>query len=379
MEKSPFYLTKRKLKSGKTIYYYYCYDEYDNRTTPKSTGFSKKNDAFNYCINLFCKGSVQNNLSFEEFSKDWFTEKHPWTKDRKAVRKISSSTLDNYAFLLKTHIKPFFAPYPLYKITTGDLKTFRLRLVEKYSPKTINVIMAVLKIMLGFATECGFINKNPMKSIVSLQEENKREAFTIDEVKYLFSQKWNEKDLEVKLICLVSALTGLRISEALGLQKEQLCDGYINVDRQLYQKKLKETKGDFRFVTIPKKLEEVLRSRSSSPFIFWDRVKCCNYDADKVRYVLTKYYSEDMLKRKKENSLTFHSYRYFFNTYLLLNNINEEKVNFVIGHSSGKGSMMRLYTSWRPEMYEDVKLLQEKLLKEFMVENFLDSMLLHKL
>jgi hypothetical protein len=38
----------------------------------------------------------------------------------------------------------------------------------------------------------------------------------------------------------------------------------------------------------------------------------------------------------------------------------------------GKGSMMQLYTSWRPEMYDDVRQLQDKLLDELTVEGFLD-------
>jgi hypothetical protein len=52
--------------------------------------------------------------------------------------------------------------------------------------------------------------------------------------------------------------------------------------------------------------------------------------------------------------------------------MNEEKVNFVIGHSMGKGSMMQLYTSWKPEMYDDVRQLQDRLIDELMVEDFLD-------
>ena len=373
MEKAPFYLTKRKLKSGKTVYYYYTYDENNSRTVPKSTGFSRKNDAFNFCLSLFQRGSVKQILSFDSFAKDWFTDKHDWTKDRQAVGKIAPSTLESYLFRLNHYILPHFSNIQLSKITLLDIKNLRFKLLEKYSSKTINGTMAILHIMLEYAVECGLLARNPMRSLVPLKEEEKREAFFIEEVKHLFSQRWKESDNDIKVACLLATITGMRVSEIAGLQNDQVFEGYINVDRQYYRKELRPPKRDLRFVPIPKRIENLLRDRfSTNPYVFWDKKNGTPMESDKIRYVLTKYYSKEMLERKKTNNLTFHSFRYFFNTYLVMNNINEDKVNFVIGHSSGKGSMKRLYTTWRPEMYDDVRQLQDKLLDELMVEDFLD-------
>lgn len=64
----------------------------------------------------------------------------------------------------------------------------------------------------------------------------------------------------------------------------------------------------------------------------------------------------------KESGLVFHSFRHFYNTYLLSENVPREKVDAVIGHSSGKGSMSELYTHWSHEMMPEVYAANEKLL-----------------
>lgn len=370
MEKAPFYLTKRKLKSGKTVYYYYTYDSNGNRTTPRSTGFSRKNEAFSYCITLFQKGGIVKNILFKDFAKGWFTSDHIWLKDRQSVRNITKSTIDIYTTNLNRHILPYFSNMYLCKISSLDIKNFRIDMLNKgYSNKTINAVVGVLNIMLTFAVDSDYINKNPLNAIKPLKEEKRREAFTIDEIKHIFNQQWRNDTH--KLFCLTSAITGLRISECSGLQPEQICDGYLNIDRQLHLRRLTPPKGDNRFVPIPKRLEERLRKISEGKEFVFSTQRKRQVCQSRVREALTNSYSEKMLNEKDKRNLTFHSFRYFVNTYLISNNINPEKVNFVIGHSERKGSMMQLYTSWKPEMYDDVRQLQDKLLDELKVEDFL--------
>ena len=123
--------------------------------------------------------------------------------------------------------------------------------------------------------------------------------------------------------------------------------------------------GAKRFVTVPKRLEDALMTVKGSCFIFEiisrKRISMKNNDIYNEFY---SHYSEEMLVKRKENSLTFHSLRHFFNTYLMSNDIQQAKVDFIVGHSAGIGSMSRLYTTWKPEMYSDVLELQEKLLDE---------------
>ena len=68
--------------------------------------------------------------------------------------------------------------------------------------------------------------------------------------------------------------------------------------------------------------------------------------------------------------MTFHSLRHFFNTYLLSENISHVKVAGILGHSSGIGSMTSLYTNWKPEHFQDVLEVQEKLLKILLEDDY---------
>jgi hypothetical protein len=51
----------------------------------------------------------------------------------------------------------------------------------------------------------------------------------------------------------------------------------------------------------------------------------------------------DVAIQKQERNLCYHSWRHFYNTYLFPENVSAKKVNAVIGHSSGAGSMADNY------------------------------------
>src|SRR5215510_14769096 len=70
-----FSVFDRKLLSGKTVYYYQCYDVKGKRQWAKSTGLSKKTEAVALCMKLYREGLLipeQKSPTFAEFSKGWW-------------------------------------------------------------------------------------------------------------------------------------------------------------------------------------------------------------------------------------------------------------------------------------------------------------------
>ena len=67
------------------------------------------------------------------------------------------------------------------------------------------------------------------------------------------------------------------------------------------------------------------------------------------------------LNIQREQKLSFHSLRHFFNTYLTENDISDRKIKTIMGHSSGVGSMTERYTTWNPSMFNDVLTIQNEL------------------
>jgi hypothetical protein len=54
--KAVFGVFGRRLASGKTVFYYHCYDDRGRRQFAKSTGCSKKTEAVRYCMELYKQG-----------------------------------------------------------------------------------------------------------------------------------------------------------------------------------------------------------------------------------------------------------------------------------------------------------------------------------
>lgn len=369
MGKRPFYLTKRKLKSGNRVYYYYYYNQLGIRTVPKTTGCSKKADAFQYCVNLLKANNLENNkLRFKTYAYNFFETSHTWYKNNSMSKSVKESTIKGYRNYFNNHVYPYFSEMFIDKITSTIVKEFRVHLASdcELANKTINNIVAVLSIIMKQAEEENVILRNPCRYVKKLSTDSKRDAFTSDEVDTLLTTSWNNSD--AWLVCLTSAITGMRFSEVLGLQPYQLKDGYIDVCQQFYDGEICSVKTDEnRFVTVPKELEDMLRKNVKGNFVFTSES-----DIDKpisrttVTRHMFKHYTKDMIETKDDRLLTFHSFRHFLNTYLISNNTNSHKINFMIGHSEGKGTMLSLYTSWKPEMYKDIYELQTELLDKIM-------------
>ena len=369
MERQPFYLTKRKLNSGKSVWYYYYYNQFGERTVPRSTGFTKKADAFKFCVELLkCDNLANNKTKFKTFAVDFFEENSAWYKNVLLEDKIAKGTIKVYRSHFKYHIFPYFSEMFLDRITMNIIKDFRIYLseVKELSNKTINNVVGTARLIFEAAVDEKLIQLNPInKKLGNLQENEKREAFTLDEIKTLLCKEWEDK--ESWLYTLTAAITGMRYSEIAGLQEKNIHANYINVCQQFYDGELKETKGkDNRYCTVPERLSERLLEVGKGKMYIFNSKEVYDKPIARTGVIRDFYkaYSPKMLAEKEKRNLTFHSLRYFVNTYLLSNNITETKTNFVLGHSEGKNMMTKLYTTWRPEMFSDILELQNRLLDE---------------
>lgn len=368
MEKRPFYLFKRKLAKG-SMYYYYFYDEFGHRSVPLSTGCTTKTEAMTYCCNLFRRNNLQNNKTkFKSYAKDFFEPHSIWSKDKELQDAVTKGTVKGYKSYFENHVYSYFAEMYVDKITPTIVKQFRVYLADEkdLANKTINNIVSVLGIVLSQAEEENYIFKNPVNSIKKLPRDSEREAFTEKQVLDIINNN-NWTHYPSRLFTIVGAVTGMRFSEILGLQPDSLHDDYIEINRQYYDGELTDTKtGDNRFVTCPPRLIKLLRDFCQGEYIFTSPDDCTKpYSRSVIVRHFYNAYPNYLVEDREEKLMTFHSLRHFANTYFISNYIPETKVNFVIGHSTGKDSMMTLYTSWKPDMYKDLLHLQEQLLDKF--------------
>lgn len=366
--REPFTVFPRKLKSGKTVYYYRTYSPYGERTVAHSTGKTTKTQARCYCAELLSKGLLYSNagVNFELYAKGFFNDNSQWMKDKiqsgqGKAQPVAKSTLVNYRHYLADFIIPFFKNIKIADIKPYHIKKFRDSFITKgLSNSVINLNCTILKIILSYAMADGLITSDPFVSISMMYVDARTKgAFTKEQLVKTFHKDWDSKDR--KYFSLIAAVTGMRISEISAIRKETLFENYIDIKDQFLSHKLQPVKdGEKRKLRICSEIYEILADciKRNGNFAFTET-------QNTYRQIFYNYAEIPTTQIRKETKLSFHSLRHFVNTILITSGVPEIKVKTVLGHSSGKGSMSERYANFRPEDFDDVADIQKKLLTEF--------------
>lgn len=362
----PYTIYPRTLKSGKTVYYYQFRDEQGRRSVAKSTGCTTLSAAKRFCQKLYNAGqlSTNANLIFSAYTDNFFSESSRYYKWKIANKeRISLETLLAYNKFLQNQLLPYFKDFELTRIRRADVKEWVIWATEKWSAKTVNSAQTVLNLIFKQAIDDELLENNPCYNLsFRAVPKKERELLTIQEIKRLYhcGRWWYDN----QLVFLLDIITGMRISEIVALQKENIYDNYIDV-KHSYSRQfgLGNTKTyENRYVPIPSTLADILRTFDNYIFINHEgknKGKPLNINSFYTNLIENYAYCDIDYKARK---LTVHTNRDFYNTYLLSQNVPEPKVRAVIGHKDS--SMTNLYTYWKPEMFTEVYDAQLKLYKE---------------
>lgn len=169
-------------------------------------------------------------------------------------RGIRPETLEEYRRDLEAHVLPTLGRYKLGELTPQHVKRVATKLAESKAPNTVRLAIAPLRAMMATALEEGLIRSNPCTGIrlpqrvQADQEEERAKALSEDELRNLIEKVPKEHRLFVTLI----SHTGLRISEAVALQWQDLDfgKGQLLVKRRLYRGSLAPPKSRYGTRTI---------------------------------------------------------------------------------------------------------------------------------
>ena len=366
--REPFTLFPRKLKNGKSVYYYRTYSPDGERTVAHSTGLTNKTLARNYCADLLSKGLLYSNVGmcFGVYAKGFFDDDSQWMADKiqsgqGKVQPVAEKTLKAYRHYLADFIIPFFKNVKLVDIKPSHIKKFRDSFIEKgFSNSVINLNCTILKIIISYARADGLITNDPFMSVPMMYvNARSKGAFTKEELIKTFHKKWDSN--ERKIFSLVAAVTGMRISEISAIRVETLFPTYIDIKDQLLDNKIQPVKdGEKRKLRICPELYKMLAGciRRNGNFAFKEA-------QDTYRQDFYNHAGLATAELRQKYKLSFHSLRHFVNTVLFTSGIPEIKVKSVLGHSSGKNSMSERYANFRPEDFDDVAEVQSDLLSLF--------------
>jgi len=376
--REPFTVFPRKMKSGLVVWYYQTYDNNNRRTTARSTGQTSKGAARTYCNKLYKEDALVpnrgSNLVFAKYAENWWVwDKCEYVKFRLSRRELSRKYIDTGWSNLKLNILPYFKNMKLKNITSYDIEKWLMAFAKRgLSNQSANVNFTFLNIMLNDAIRRKLLDNNPAASVAPLKETPRvRDILNISEVGLIFDKKSIEKIWGKKiyyLANLLSACTGMRVSEVRAVRDEVLFDGYILVSNQYSSKYgLIPTKTrDSRQVPIPPELQielDKLRVLNTGQYIFSTKDGETPVSDQSLNNALRNAMTEIGIPKDEQvkRNLTFHGWRHFFNTTMRTNNISDSKLQKLTGHKSQ--AMTDHYTHFKADDFQDVQKIQVKILQ----------------
>ena len=343
----PFSLYLRKRKKGKPVYYVRFRLPDGSRSTGKNTGQTSRGAAERWAWEYLNKGQIviNENITLSDFSLNFFDWGNDWAVDLKATgKRISKRQCKEKTSILNNRIIPALGTYKLTHITKAVIKTFRNDLYRQgLKGSSINKTLSCLRAILGYAEEKQLIQAVP-KIERAAENSKKRGILTPEEVKRLFSFEWS--DFPEYVANLTAASTGLRQSEILGLQRKNIKAGYLEILKSWEQvtREFNQTtkSGRERFCPIPVKVETAIHTlmnlspwKTPESFIFFSTNRP---DKPIEGRALTKGLYKALLRigidreQRKKRNIDFHSWRHWFNSFLINKRVPLQKIQALTGH-----------------------------------------------
>lgn len=280
---------------------------------------------------------------------------------------LRASTIRGYRRTIDVVFSPLYA-YRIDKITPmmidNLLDSLRKTDDSPLSPTTIKNHRGRLNSVFAFALQRDWIDKSPMPKTkkrklnpmkvnrVSIPSESQMQAI-LQEAK---EQDKGEPEGSFRLypLFLLAVSTGMRLGELLDIDREKDIDmktNTIDVNSQLTRdgagRPLKTASSHRRIFVQPEVLRAVLDMVPKSD----KTTKLFVHNGQQVTYLTAGMRIHKFMTRclSAPEGFTFHFFRHYHATYLLLHDVNVKEVSKRLGHSSIT-TTLDLYAHWVPEM-----------------------------
>lgn len=288
-----------------------------------------------------------------------------WLWNIEKVSGLKSSTFDRYEGIYRNHIKGTpLSLLPMDKIKKITLQAQYADMVASgRSVSQVKNVHKVLSKFFKFAVSEDYIVKDPCIGVRLPKEKEENfeaedktvEVFTPEEVKQIHAGLEDDK---LKYIALFSLFTGLRLGEILALERDDIKNDYVKVNKSLSSTKVFDDRNKYHYETkaVKTKTKSSIREVPISATMKAELPRLYKLLAEE-RLKLGPAYEENNLlfpsltgsyidKRNFTRSWTrfleriglphkkFHSLRHTFATRLIENGVNIVTVSKLLGHSS---------------------------------------------
>lgn len=152
-----------------------------------------------------------------------------WLRDFSRLEKSAGSQVTDES-LVRIHLKPTLGNVKLAQLTRARLEEFRRDLRERRHPrtgkplstKTVNIVLSLVKQMLGTAVAWELLGTNAAAALKLFKMPDQEFAYWPADERDFFLRRAKEHDADFAELCLVAAHTGLRRGELAALERRQL-------------------------------------------------------------------------------------------------------------------------------------------------------------
>lgn len=281
---------------------------------------------------------------------------------------LAEGTLENYKHAKRLLFEPLY-DYRIDKINAEMIDSL-IDNIRKHdgspmNPSTIKNLKNKLTAVMNFAVERGFISVSPMKQTkqrkgiarrvdtLTLPTEEQLKRLLKDAHEYDMKQPIGY--LQLYPLFLLAIATGMRIGEILDIDKTKIDKTkntiYVQTQSTYFGngKPLKTATSRRIIYVQPDILSEVLHLAGSST----SSTKLWCHKGAHVSYATARQRIRTFFDKCSylPDGFTFHCFRHYHATQLLLKGINPKEVSKRLGHASIKITL-DLYAHWLPEMDE---------------------------
>jgi integrase len=266
---------------------------------------------------------------------DWFMK---WVITRKR-KPIKTATANTWRMCLDKWLNPAVGDLPLAAVNNSTLKELVTKLsTAKLSPKSIVNYCQLMKMVVASAVDEKTgdqlfpIKWNHDFADMPVVGRQHQPSLTEDEMTKIAAEASGRE----QMLYVLTAATGLRIGEALGLEIKHLSDDCttLSVEQSLFAGKIQspKTPAAVRVVDVPGAVASLLKAYVSDRkdgFVFATRNGHAILQSNLLRRKLHPLLREQKIKRAG-----FHSFRRFRTTWLRKNSAPEDFIKGALGHAN---------------------------------------------
>ena len=268
------------------------------------------------------QGSISTTeMSFQELASRWEKAEGPSMKQ---------STLAHYHHALSAYVVPMFGKRKIAAINREEIQNFLTEQARRYSESSLRSMRVVLGMTLGWANDCGWIERNPCTRIKLPRRTGGRKVIRTVLTPLQVNAIAEKLEEPYAMLVLFLAATGLRIGEAVGLRWSDFTGNVLSVQRRIFQGEVDavKSKSSERALPIDPVLLSRMRQLGDGDWVFRSRAGTPVNPGNALRRYI----------RPAANELGimlggWHDFRHSLTTHMRRSGVHPKVISGILGHA----------------------------------------------